>query len=89
MWEKIGHTDSIFNEKWPEYDEKALVKNEIEIAVQINGKVRGRVMVDSSLGKEEMEKALMKDEAVLSLIGDKTPVKVITVPGKLINIVVK
>lgn len=89
MWEKLGYEDSIFNSKWPEYDQAALIKDRVEIAVQINGKVRGRIMVDSSLNKTEMEQAAMSNADVLNMIGDQKAVKVIAVPGKLINIVVK
>ncbi|HBN86329.1 MAG TPA: leucine--tRNA ligase, partial [Clostridiales bacterium] len=89
MWEILGHTDSIFNSRWPEFDKNALVKDQVEIAIQINGKVRGRMMIDSSLNKTEMEKTALVDAEVMALIGDKQIVKVIAVPGKLLNIVIK
>lgn len=89
MWEKLGNEYSIFNQKWPEWDKNALVKDEIEIAVQINGKLKDKIMLPSGLGKEQTEDAAMNDDKVNALIEDKTVVKIIAVPGKLINIVVK
>ena len=88
MWQKLGMDYSIFNQKWPEWDPKALVKDEIEIAVQLNGKVRDKIMLPSGLGKEQTEEAAMKDDKVKSLLEGKTVAKVIAVPGKLVNIVI-
>lgn len=89
MWEKLGLEYSVFNQKWPECDKNALVKDEIEIAVQLNGKLKDKIMLPSGLSKELTEEAAMKEEKVKALIVDKTVVKVIAVPGKLVNIVVK
>ncbi|NJD01416.1 MAG: leucine--tRNA ligase [Ruminiclostridium sp.] len=89
MWQKLGMGYSIFNQKWPEWDAKALIKDEIEIAVQVNGKVRDKIILPSGLGREQTEEAAMKDDKVKALIEGKSIVKVIAVPGKLVNIVVK
>lgn len=89
MWEKLGYEYSIFNQKWPEWDKNALVKDEVELAVQLNGKIREKIMLPSGLSKEQTEEAALKDEKVKALLEGRTPVKVIGVPGKLINIVVK
>lgn len=89
MWEILGYEYSIFNQKWPEWDEKAFVKDEIEIVIQFNGKIREKIMLPSGLSREETEAMAMKDEKVLTLLDGKSIVKVITVPDKLVNIVIK
>ena len=85
----IGKEGSIFNISWPKYDETALVKDEVEIVVQINGKVRGKLSVAANISREEMEKVAMEDEKIKALVEGKTIVKVVAVPKKLVNIVVK
>lgn len=89
MWEEIGEKESVATMSWPKFDEKALVKDEIEIVVQINGKVKEKLNVANNLGREELEKAALDNPKVQALTGGKTVVKVIAVPNKLINIVVK
>ena len=89
LWEKMGGPYSIFDQKWPQWDEKALVRDEVEIVVQLNGKIREKIMVPSGLDKTQTEEAAMKDEKVIRLLEGKTVVKVIAVPGRLVNIVVK
>ena len=85
----IGKEGSIFNISWPKYDETALVKDEVEIVVQINGKVRGKLSVAANISREEMEKVAMEDEKIKALVEGKTIVKVVAVPKKLVNLVVK
>ncbi len=89
MWEGLGFTEPVYRASWPGYDEKALVKDSIEIVVQINGKVRSKLEVPSGLSKEEFEKVCMDDPSVKSLVNGKDVIKIIAVPGKLLNIVVK
>ncbi len=88
LWRAIGHQDSVHLQPWPEYDEDALIRDEIEIVVQVNGKVRERVMVPSSAGPEEMKSAAMSLDRIQEMIAGKAVRKVIAVPGKLVNIVV-
>ena len=88
LWEMMGHTESIHQVAWPSYNEEYLVLDEVEMAVQINGKVRAKIMVSSSATKEEVEQLVVADEKVKEQIGDKQIRKLIVVPGKLINIVV-
>lgn len=88
LWEKLGHTDTIAYEQWPEYDESKLVDDEVEIVVQINGKVRAKMLVPADATKETLEELAMGNEKVKEYIDGKTIRKVITVPGKLVNIVV-
>ena len=85
----IGKEGSIFDISWPNYDETALVKDEVEIVVQINGKVRGKLSVAANISREEMEKVAMEDEKIKALVEGKTIIKVVAVPKKLVNIVVK
>ena len=89
MWEHLGYEGSVHDQSWPEYDEKALVKDTVEIVVQVNGKIKEKLDIAGGLSREEMEKTAIENEKVKGLIEGKNVVKVIAVPGKLINIVVK
>ena len=89
MWEHIGQTESVTTMSWPEYDEDALVKESVEVVVQINGKVKEKMMVAADAGKSELEKIALENERIKALLDGKTVVKVVAVPGRLINIVVK
>lgn len=89
MWQQMGGSSSIHKESWPTVDEKALVKDTAEIVVQINGKVKDKMEIPSGAGKEEMEAAAMASDKITELTEGKTIVKVIAVPGRLVNIVVK
>ena len=89
MWEHMGFEGDVHKQEWPEYDEAALTLDMVEIVVQINGKVKARMEVGSDLGKDEIEAAVMADDAVKELIDGKNVVKAIVVPGKLVNLVVK
>ena len=88
LWELCGFGAPIYTQSWPEYDEAAMVKDEVEIAVQINGKIRGRIMVPAGLTREQAD-TLREHPEVVKAIGDKQIVKFIFVPGRLLNIVVK
>ncbi|MDT8859326.1 leucine--tRNA ligase [Alkalihalobacillus sp. MEB130] len=88
LWEKLGHNNTISYEQWPTFDEALLVENEVEVVVQINGKVKAKLMIPSDATKEQMEDIAKGDDKVQSAIGDKTVRKIIAVPGKLVNIVV-
>lgn len=89
LWEKLGHTGSIAYESWPAYDEAKLVDDEVEIVVQINGKVKAKLKVPVDINREELQEIAMDDEKVKQQIDGKTIKKIITVPGKLVNIVAK
>ena len=86
MWEACGFGAPIYTQSWPTYDETKLVADEVEIAVQIKGKVRARIMVPATLTKDDGEK-LLKNETVKKLVGDAQIKKLIFVPGRLLNIV--
>jgi len=89
MWERMGFGSGITFEPWPKYDEAAMKRSEVEIAIQINGKVRGRVMIDPEMTKEQAEKELPGNAQVQALLGGKQIVKLIFVPGRLCNLIVK
>ena len=89
MWEHLELEGSVHEQSWPEYDESALVKDTVEIVVQINGKIKEKINIPGDLSREEMENIAMEDEKVKGLTADKNVVKVIAVPNKLLNIVVK
>ena len=85
----LGHTDTIANETWPSYDEAKITEDTYTMVVQVNGKLRGKIDVSSETSKEEMERLAKSIPNVISFIDGKEIVKVITVPKKLVNIVVK
>ena len=85
----IGKEGSVFDISWPKYDETALVKDEVEVVVQVNGKVRGKLTVGANVSRDEMQELAMADEKIKALVEGKTIVKVVAVPKKLVNIVVK
>lgn len=89
MWEMLGNTTSIFNEPWPVHDEKALVKDEVELAVQFNGQIKYRINVPSDADNRTIEEMAINDVRSRPYLQDKTIVKVIVVKNRLVNIVVK
>ena len=90
LWQAVAQTgESISYVTWPTYDESKLVEAEVEIVVQIKGKVRAKLVVTKDLSREELQEIALSDEKIKSEIADKEVVKVISVPNKLVNIVVK
>lgn len=87
LWAKLGHTDSITYADWPTYDEAKTVENEVEIVIQINGKVRAKQVVAKDISKDELAEIAQANEQIQQLLEGKTIRKVIAVPGKLVNIV--
>jgi len=88
LWEQMGYTTHLAKCTWPTIDEKALVKDEVLIVVQVNGKLRARIIVPADYSKEEIEKVAIENENVKRHIGDKKIKKIIVIPGKLVNVVV-
>jgi len=89
IWTVIGHDTLLIDQAWPKVDESALVKDSLQIIVQVNGKLRSRIEVAASASKDEIEAAAVTDDNVMKFTDGKQVVKVIVVPGKLVNIVVK
>jgi leucyl-tRNA synthetase len=88
LWQALGHAESLSRESWPKFDPKYVQESEIEMPVQINGRVRGRITVPADAGNAEMEKAALADPRVKKYLEGSSVRKVIIVPKKLINIVV-
>ena len=89
LWYALGHQEPLSDVRWPEVDHSALVKDEIQIVVQVNGKLRAKINIPASCDKAAIEAMALADEGVKKYTQDKDLKKVIVVPGKLVNVVVK
>ena len=89
LWEKLGNTDTIAYESWPTYTEEFCQDDTCTIVVQVNGKKRADFQAAMNTDKAELEKQALACETVVRFMEGKAPVKVIVVPNKLVNIVVK
>jgi len=89
MWEALGHSDTLAYEPWPTYDESLIRRKTIEVPVQVGKKVRARISVPADVTNGQLEAAAKADERIAAILRDKTIVKVIVVPGKLVNFKVK
>jgi leucyl-tRNA synthetase len=89
LWYSIGYETSVHAHEWPIYEKDAIVKDEVQIVIQINGKVKEKIEVAASLTKEELEKEALSNSKIETLIEGKQIIKVIVVPKKLVNIVVR
>ena len=89
LWEKYGNGGFLSMHPWPTYDDEKTVDDEVEIVIQINGKIKDKMMIAAGLDKDGILNAAMESEKIKSLTDGKTIVKTIAVPGKLVNIVVK
>ena len=88
LWERLGNEGSVVHERFPEADETLLIEESVEIPVQINGKVRSRVMVATDADVQEIEEAVLADGRITELLVGKEIRKVIVIPEKMVNIVV-
>jgi leucyl-tRNA synthetase len=88
LWLDLGHQESLLAMAWPIVDESALVQDSIELVVQVNGKLRSKVLVSVTAGKDEIEALVLADEQIKRFIGQQPIKKLIIVPGKLVNIVI-
>jgi len=89
MWRDLGHPKSLVDEPWPKADEAALREDEVEVAVQVNGKIRSRVLVPAGASEDAHKALALADALVKAHVDGKTLVKAVIVPGRLINLVVK
>lgn len=87
LWQELGHDGLVVDMTWPECDESALERDEIELVVQVNGKLRSKISVDAKADNAAIEALALKDEKIITNIEGKTVRKVIVVPGRLVNIV--
>ena len=88
IWESLGNKSSIFYSKYPECDEKALVLDEVEVAVQINSKMRTKLLIPSTADEEQIKELIYNDQKLAGELKDKTIKKLIIVPKRLINIII-
>lgn len=88
MWELLGGTETVFNQRWPQYDESALARETITLVVQVNGKLRDRIEAAADAPNDELEKLALASEKVQGYLDGKEVRKVIVVPGKLVNVVI-
>ncbi|WCZ39932.1 leucine--tRNA ligase [Corynebacterium jeddahense] len=89
LWSRLGHPETITFEPFPEFSEQWLTDDTVELPVQINGKVKARIDVAADASKDDLQAAALADARVQSLVEGKTVVKVIAVPGRMVNLVVK
>lgn len=88
LWERLGKSQTTYEQPWPEYDPHIAAAEEVTIVLQVNGKVRDKILVPTDTEASELERLALESEKVKSFIGDKPVRKIITIPGKLVNIVV-
>lgn len=89
LWSELGEESRVFEAAWPEFDESALVLDEVEIIVQINGKLKDKLTMPKDASNEELEKAARSSDKVKEVVGELSIVKAVIIPGKLVNFVVK
>jgi leucyl-tRNA synthetase len=88
LWRDLGHDSLIIDHPWPAVDDSALVQETVEMVIQVNGKLRGKMQVAAGMDRASCEAAALANEQAQRFIGDSVVRKVIVVPGKLVNIVV-
>jgi len=87
LWERLGHSEPLAYHPWPKFDAKVAIKASVNIAIQVNGKIKVRFDVPSDLSKSDLEKCALDHDEVKDLLDGKSPKKVIAVPGRLVNII--
>jgi leucyl-tRNA synthetase len=88
LWETIGNKPSIFVQEWPDWDEDAAKEEKIELVIQINGKLRSKIMISPGTPDDEIKKMALEDQKIKEIVGAKAIKKVIVIRGKLVNIVI-
>jgi len=88
LWQRLGHTNSLTYEPWPEYDEELIKEKEIELAVQVNGKIKDRIVVAAEADEEQIKQKAMTCEKVIAAMAGKEPKKIIVIKSRLVNIVI-
>ena len=89
LWERLGFEGHIFSSKWPEYDISKIIESNVELAVQINGKVRFKITVPTSFSEEEIKEQVKNDDKLTQYIDGKQIQKIIVIKSRIVNIVVK
>jgi leucyl-tRNA synthetase len=88
LWERLGHTDTLAYQLWPEYDKELIREKEVELVVQVNGRIKDRIVVSTDAGEEQIKQKALAGEKVKKALGGKEPRKIIVIKSRLINIVV-
>jgi leucyl-tRNA synthetase len=88
LWRELGYADDIVSAPWPEVDDSALEADEIELVLQVNGKLRGHMRAPKSAGREQLERLALAHESVTRFTEGQSVKKVVVVPGRLVNVVV-
>ncbi len=88
LWEKLGHKNTLTHESWPEYDEELIKEKEIELAVQVNGKIKDRIIVAAEADEEQIKNKALSSEKVIAAMAGKEPKKIIVIKSRLVNIVI-
>ena len=89
LWESFGHSESLSRSAWPAFSSEFAREEEIEVAVQVNGKLRSRIFTNASASDDELRDTALADEKIKSAIEGKDVVKVIVIPKRLVNLVVR
>jgi leucyl-tRNA synthetase len=89
LWEMLGNSGTISQEKWPAYSEELTREERVEVIIQINGRLRGKILVDEGLAEDETKERALEDARIAPLIAGKKILKVVAVPKKLVNIVLQ
>jgi len=88
LWERLGHKDTIAYEPWPQYDKALIREKEIELAVQVNGKIKDRIVVPADADEQQIKENALSNEKVIAAMDGKTPKKIIVIKSRLVNIVI-
>jgi leucyl-tRNA synthetase len=88
LWERLGHTDTLAYEPWPEYDKELIKEKEIELVVQVNGKIKDRIVVSTDADEEQIKQKALASEKVKKALDGREPRKIIVIKSRLVNIVV-
>jgi len=88
LWQILGNKESIFKSSWPKYDPQLLIEENVEVVIQVNGKVRSKIEAPRGISEDKLKELVLKDEKLIPWLEGKTPKKFIIVPQKLVNIVV-
>lgn len=88
LWEILGYNESIFKAPWPKFNPELLIEENVELVIQVNGKLRSKIEVPRNIAEDKLKELVLKDEKLISWFEGKSPKKIIIVPQKLINIVI-
>ncbi|MFC1781037.1 leucine--tRNA ligase [Planctomycetota bacterium] len=88
LWQKLGHTETLAYESWPEYDKQLIKEKEIELAIQVNGKIKDKIVVPADTDQEQIKQKALSSEKVIAAMDGKEPRKIIVIKSRLVNIVI-